>query len=191
VKRRVAILALIPFSALVIVSLLLLTRQNPAPASFTSPVRPAPQFDVPSLDGGQVKLSDFKGRPVVVNLWATWCAPCKLEHPLLVKMAQEENVEILGILYKDPKGMDAARELLVREGNPFAKIGLDPIGDLGLDIGISGVPESFLIDANGVIVKTQRNYFTPETAEAFVAAYRAELAKPPAPAPVITPPPGG
>jgi len=191
VKRRVAILALVPFSALVIVSLLLLTRQNPAPASFTSPVRPAPQFDVPGLDGGQVKLSDFKGRPVVVNLWATWCAPCKLEHPLLVKMAQEEKVEILGILYKDPKGMDAARELLVREGNPFAKIGLDPIGDLGLDIGISGVPESFLIDANGVIVKTQRNYFTPETAEAFVAAYRAELAKSPAPAPVVTSPPGG
>jgi cytochrome c biogenesis protein CcmG/thiol:disulfide interchange protein DsbE len=191
VKRRVALLALVPFSALVIVSLLLLTRQDPAPASFTSPVRPAPQFDVPSLDGGQVKLEDFKGRPVVVNLWATWCAPCKLEHPLLVKMAQDEKVEILGILYKDPKGMDAARELLVREGNPFARIGLDPIGDLGLDIGISGVPESFLIDANGVIVKTQRNYFTPETAEAFVAAYRAELAKSPTPAPVVTAPPGG
>lgn len=190
-KRRVALLALVPFSALVIVSLLLLTRQDPAPASFTSPVRPAPQFDVPSLDGGQVKLEDFKGRPVVVNLWATWCAPCKLEHPLLVKMAQDEKVEILGILYKDPKGMDAARELLVREGNPFARIGLDPIGDLGLDIGISGVPESFLIDANGVIVKTQRNYFTPETAEAFVAAYRAELAKSPTPAPVVTAPPGG
>jgi cytochrome c biogenesis protein CcmG/thiol:disulfide interchange protein DsbE len=191
VKRRVALLALVPFSALLVVSLWLLTRPNPTPASFTSPVRPAPQFDVPSLDGGQVKLEDFKGRPVVVNLWATWCAPCKLEHPLLVKMAQEEKVEILGILYKDPNGIDAARELLVREGNPFARIGLDPIGDLGLEIGISGVPESFLIDANGVIVKTQRNYFTPEAAEAFVAAYRAELAKSPAPAPEIASPPGG
>ena len=195
-KRRIALLALIPFSALVVVSLLLLTRQNPAPASFTSPVRPAPQFDVATLDGGQVKLSDFKGRPVVVNLWATWCAPCKLEHPLLVKMAQEEKVEILGILYKDADtdkhcGTCAARELLEREGNPFARIGLDPLGDLGLDIGISGVPESFLIDANGVIVKTQRNYFTPETAEAFVAAYRAELAKSPAPIPAVTVPPGG
>jgi cytochrome c biogenesis protein CcmG/thiol:disulfide interchange protein DsbE len=191
VKRRIALVALIPFSALLLVSLLLLTRPNPTPASFTSPVRPAPQFDIASLDGGQVKLSDFKGRPIVVNLWATWCAPCKLEHPLLVKMAQEEKVEILGILYKDPNGKDAARELLTREGNPFAQIGLDPLGDLGLDIGISGVPESFLIDANGVVVKTQRNYFTPETAQDFVTAYRIELEKSPGPAPVVTAPAGG
>jgi cytochrome c biogenesis protein CcmG/thiol:disulfide interchange protein DsbE len=113
---------------------------------------------------------------VLVNFWATWCGPCKLEHPLLVEM-QKQGVEIVGMLYKDPNGEAAARELLAQEGNPFAHIGLDPLGDLGIDIGISGVPESFLIDAKGQIVKTKRNYFTEADVTDFVAAYRAEQAK--------------
>ncbi len=190
-KRGVALLALIPFSLLLVVSLWLLTRPDPEPASFTSPIRPAPSFDVAGLDGGQVKLADFKGRPVLVNIWATWCAPCKLEHPVLVDMAGK-GVEIVGILYKDPTGEDAARELLKREGNPFAHVGLDPSGDLGIAIGIGGVPESFLIDAGGMIVKTHRSYFDDTSAAAFIAAYRAELAKSgQAPKPAPASPPGG
>ncbi len=128
------------------------------------------------MDGGQVRLADFKGRPILVNFWATWCAPCKLEHPLLVEMAGQ-GVEIVGMLYKDPKGIEAAHELLARDGNPCKHIGLDPLGDLGIDIGISGVPESFLIDANGQIVKTKRNYFVESDVADYVAAYRAEQAK--------------
>lgn len=175
-KRWWAILPLAIFLVLVVVGFQRLTGGDPAPASFASPVRPAPQFDVPGFEGGQVKLADFKGRPVLVNFWATWCGPCKLEHPLLVEMAKQ-NVEIIGILYKDPKGIEAAHELLKQDGNPFAHIGLDPLGDLGIDIGISGVPESFLIDANGQIVKTKRNYFTEADVTDFVAAYHAEQAK--------------
>lgn len=152
-----------------------LTSSAPAPAGFASPVRPAPQFDVQSLDGRQVKLADFKGRPVLVNFWGSYCAPCKLEHPLLMQMAQQ-GVEIVGMLYEDP-ALDAARDLLAKEGNPFATVGIDPHGDLGIAMGISGVPESFLIDANGQIVKTQRNYFTARDVPEFVAAYRAEQAK--------------
>ena len=68
-------------------------------------------------------------------------------------------------------------ELLAQDGDPFKHIGLDPLGDLGIDIGISGVPESFLIDANGQIVKTKRNYFTEADVVDFVSAYRAEIAK--------------
>ena len=94
-----------------------------------------------------------------------------------------QGVEIVGMLYKDPKGIEAARELLARDGNPFRHIGLDPLGDLGIDIGISGVPESFLIDASGQIVKTKRNYFTEADVTDFVAAYRAEVAKSPAATP--------
>lgn len=175
-KRGVAILALVPFSALLVVSLWLLTRPDPTPASFTSPIRPAPAFDVPGLDGQPVRLADFRGRPVVVNVWATWCGPCKLEHPLLVDMANK-GVEIVGILYDDPNGEDAARQLLQRDGNPFVRVALDPAGDLGLAIGISGVPESFLVDADGMIVKTKRNYFDQKSANEFTAAYEAEKAK--------------
>ena len=175
-KRWWAILPLAVFVGLVVVGFQRLTGGDPAPASFASPTRPAPQFDVAGMDGGQVKLSDFKGRPVLINFWATWCGPCKLEHPLLVEMAAQ-GVEIVGMLYKDPNGVEAAHELLARDGNPFKHIGTDPLGDLGIDIGISGVPESFLIDASGQIVKTKRNYFVEADVADFVAAYKAEAAK--------------
>ena len=126
-KRWWAILPLAVFVGLVVVAFVQLSRPAPAPASFISPQRPAPQFDVAGLDGGQVKLSDFAGRPVLVNFWATWCAPCKLEHPLLVEM-REQGVEIVGVLYKDPNGLDGARQILAQDGNPFAAVGLDPHG---------------------------------------------------------------
>jgi cytochrome c biogenesis protein CcmG/thiol:disulfide interchange protein DsbE len=74
-------------------------------------------------------------------------------------------------------GLDGARQILVQDGNPFAAVALDPTGDLGIDFGLSGVPESFLIDAQGQIIKTKRNYFIEEDARDFIAAYRAEKAK--------------
>lgn len=174
-KRWWSILPLATLGLLVVVAFTLLSAPKPAPASFISPARPAPDFDVAGMDGGQVKLSDFKGRPVLVNFWGSYCAPCKLEHPLLVEM-QKQGVEIVGMLYKDPDP-DAARAILAREGNPFAHIGVDLSGDLGLDMGLSGVPESFLIDADGQIIKTKRNYFVESDVADFVAAYRAEQAK--------------
>jgi cytochrome c biogenesis protein CcmG/thiol:disulfide interchange protein DsbE len=175
-KRWWALLPLAALGLLVVVAFTLLAAPKPAPASFISPARPAPQFDVPGLDGAPVKLSDFKGRPVLVNFWATWCGPCKLEHPLLVEMKQQ-GVEIVGMLYKDPTGHEGAKQLLFAEGNPYAVVGLDDTGYLGIDMGLSGVPESFLIDANGQIIKTKRNYFIEQDVTDFVAAYKAELAK--------------
>ncbi len=175
-KRAIAIIPLLVLAGLFVVAFGLLTGKDPAPASFTSPVRDAPRFDVPSLDGGQVALGDYAGRPVLVNFWATWCGPCKIEHPLLVRM-REAGVEIVGILYKDPSGLELARATLVKEGDPYAAVGLDPTGDLGIEMGLSGVPESFLIDAQGRIVKTKRNYFTEPDLDDFVTAYRAEVSK--------------
>jgi cytochrome c biogenesis protein CcmG/thiol:disulfide interchange protein DsbE len=175
-KRWLAFLPVAVFAGIVLVAFVQLSRPAPAPASFISPQRPAPQFAIAGLDGGEVKLSDFAGRPVLINFWATWCAPCKLEHPLLVEM-RAQGVEIVGVLYKDPNGLDGARQILVQDGNPFAAVGLDPSGDLGIDMGLSGVPESFLIDAQGQIIKTKRNYFVDQDVTDFVAAYRAEKAK--------------
>jgi cytochrome c biogenesis protein CcmG/thiol:disulfide interchange protein DsbE len=179
-KKSVAVrwLVLTPLALLMVVagvSFAQLTGPRPQPATFTSPKRPAPNFDVATLDGGRVKLSDFKGRPVLVNVWGSYCAPCKLEHPLLMKMAAQ-GVEILGVLYEDREPQEA-RNILAKQGNPFTKVGIDLDGDLGIAFGISGVPESFLIDANGEIVKTKRNYFTEDDLPEFIAAYKAEVAK--------------
>jgi cytochrome c biogenesis protein CcmG/thiol:disulfide interchange protein DsbE len=92
-----------------------------------------------------------------------------------MKMAAQ-GVEILGVLYEDREPQEA-RNILAKQGNPFTKVGIDLDGDLGIAFGISGVPESFLIDANGEIVKTKRNYFTEDDLPEFIAAYKAEVAK--------------
>jgi cytochrome c biogenesis protein CcmG/thiol:disulfide interchange protein DsbE len=176
VKRWVPIAALVPFAALVGVSIWLLTRPEPGPMTFSSPERPAPQFDLASLDSGRVTLEEFKGRPYLVNFWASWCGPCKVEHPLLMEMAGD-GVEILGILYKDPDTAPA-RAILANEGNPFSKVALDPLGDFGLEVGISGVPETFLVNADGVIVKALRGPVSNQhQAKEFADAWKAEVAK--------------
>jgi cytochrome c biogenesis protein CcmG/thiol:disulfide interchange protein DsbE len=181
VKRWIPIAALVPFAALVGVSVWLLTRPEPGPMTFSSPERPAPDFDLASLDGGRVALADLKGRPVLVNFWGSYCAPCKIEHPLLMEMARD-GVEIVGILYKDPD-IPEAKRILVNDGNPFSKIAIDPTGDFGLEVGISGVPETFLVNANGMIVKTLRGPISNDhQAKDFADAWKAEAAKPQAPA---------
>lgn len=178
-KRWAAIAALLPFSALLVVSIWLLTRPDPGPASFGSPVRPVPVTQMTTLEGAPISLPDLKGRPYLVNIWASWCTPCRAEHPYLVKMAGQ-NVEIVGVLYKDPD-QPLAQEILTKEGNPFRTIVVDRLGDFGLDVGISGVPETFLVDASGTIIKTMRGpILDDQTAQRFVDAYKAETAKAPA-----------
>ena len=107
-------------------------------------------------------VADFDGNPafttadladgdvVLVNFWASWCAPCRAEHPQLVQMA-EEGIEIFGINYKDEP--DKARRFLEELGDPYARLAADETGRTGLDWGLYGVPETFVIDGNGTVVK--------------------------------------
>lgn len=179
-KRWLALIPLALFAVLVVVAWQQLTAKDPSPASFTSPERPVPDRQVTTLDGQAFSLPSLKGRPYLVNIWASWCTPCRAEHPFLVEMSKQD-VEIIGVLYEDPD-LAAATGILEREGNPFSQIVLDPEGDLGLDVGISGVPETFLVNADGMIVKTIRGPIVdPVTAKGFVDAYRAEAARSPPP----------
>jgi cytochrome c biogenesis protein CcmG/thiol:disulfide interchange protein DsbE len=179
VKRWLAIIPLALFAVLVVVAWQQLTGKDPSPASFTSPERPVPATQVTTIDGAPFSLPSLKGKPYLVNIWASWCTPCRAEHPFLVEMSKQD-VDIVGVLYEDPD-IPAATGILEREGNPFSKIVLDPKGDLGLDVGISGVPETFLVNADGMIVKTMRGPIVDSnTAMSFVDAYHAELAKAPA-----------
>ena len=113
--------------------------------------KPAPAFSLNGLREGMLSRETLAGQPAVINFFASWCAPCRIEHPLLMRLAQEKRVRLYGIAYKD-KPEDAAR-LLARSGDPYAVVGLDRDGMTGLDFGVYGVPETYVLDSAGVIRK--------------------------------------
>ncbi|GGC07089.1 thiol:disulfide interchange protein [Marinobacterium zhoushanense] len=112
--------------------------------------QPFPQFQLASLTEPERMMTeaDLKGRPALVNVWATWCPTCKEEHTFLNQLAQQ-GVTIYGINYKDEPLK--AREWLKRYLDPYAEVVLDQEGSLGIDLGVYGAPETYVIDAQGVI----------------------------------------
>lgn len=121
--------------------------------------KPAPEFKLDALEGlvadgqpvpGFETASLNKGRVSVVNVWASWCVPCRVEHPFLMKLAKDKSVQIFGINYKD--GAAAARRFLGHLGNPFVAVGVDGSGRTALDWGVYGVPETFVVNGKGEIV---------------------------------------
>ncbi|KEA64267.1 Cytochrome c-type biogenesis protein CcmG/DsbE, thiol:disulfide oxidoreductase [Marinobacterium lacunae] len=112
--------------------------------------QPFPAFELASLTepSRMMTQDDLKGRPALVNIWATWCPTCKEEHAFLNQLAQQ-GVTIYGINYKDEPLK--AREWLKRYLDPYAEVVLDKDGSLGIDLGVYGAPETYVIDAKGVI----------------------------------------
>lgn len=113
--------------------------------------KPAPAFSLASLHAPDTTLTldSLRGRPVVLNVWASWCSACRIEHPLLVELGRDPTVEIIGLNYKDAR--DDALHWLAEHGDPYRQSLHDPEGSLGLDLGVYGVPETFVIDASGMI----------------------------------------
>jgi cytochrome c biogenesis protein CcmG/thiol:disulfide interchange protein DsbE len=123
--------------------------------------KPAPAFDLASLNGGtNVSAAGLKGQVVVVNFFASWCVPCRVEHPILMRLASKEHLPIYGIAYKDREA--ASQVLLSQLGDPYRRIGVDSDGRVGLDFGVYGVPETYVIDKSGHI---RRRFVGPLTAE--------------------------
>jgi cytochrome c biogenesis protein CcmG/thiol:disulfide interchange protein DsbE len=120
--------------------------------------RPAPQTTLPALEGltengapvPGLDPAAFKGNVSIVNVWASWCVPCHDEAPLLVDLAKDKRIRVIGINYKD--AADNARRFLGRYGNPFAAVGADVNGRASIEWGVYGVPETFIIGRNGEIV---------------------------------------
>jgi cytochrome c biogenesis protein CcmG/thiol:disulfide interchange protein DsbE len=114
--------------------------------------KPLPDFAIPTLRAPQQMLShtDFSGKISLLNAWATWCVECRREHPVLVAIAGEGNVPIYGLNYKDQR--PDALQWLQRLGDPYVASGFDGDGRVGLDLGVYGLPETFLVDEQGMIV---------------------------------------
>jgi cytochrome c biogenesis protein CcmG/thiol:disulfide interchange protein DsbE len=110
-----------------------------------------PDFELTTLDPASGGLSprDFAGKVTVLNFFASWCVPCKAEHPLLFRLAKDYNVPVYGIAFQDQTA-DTAR-YIQEMGSPYSKIGLDQNGRTAINFGITGVPETFILDKNGII----------------------------------------
>lgn len=130
----------------------LLSGRDPASIGSAVVNRPAPPLAAPALREGEPALTDAllrSGKPVLINFFASWCAPCLLEHPLLLRLKEREGATIIGIAWKNKP--DEARAWLKKLGDPFRYAGVDPEGKLSLDWGLSGVPETYLVDGDGVV----------------------------------------
>jgi cytochrome c biogenesis protein CcmG/thiol:disulfide interchange protein DsbE len=158
--RRVRLLYLLPvlvFGGLALLFLMRLFSGDPSKVPSVLIGRPVPAFALEPLPGlvqaGQsvpgLSAADLKGRVTVVNVWASWCGPCRQEHPMLIALGNNPAVRVVGINYKD--NPENARRFLGALGNPFAAVGIDPSGRAAIDWGVYGVPETFIVGPDGTI----------------------------------------
>jgi cytochrome c biogenesis protein CcmG, thiol:disulfide interchange protein DsbE len=126
----------------------------------------APRLDMPPLEGSErpaLTDSNTKGKLTLVNVWASWCIPCREEAPAIMAIASDKRLNVVGINYKDKPGN--ALRFLGELGNPFAAIGVDPNGKAAIDWGVYGIPESYLVDASGKIVYKKVGPFDAKSVE--------------------------
>ena len=144
---------LIPLLLFVILVSFLAVGLNRDPHEVPSPLigKQAPAFELPQLADPQKNFSpeSMKGKPWILNVWASWCVACREEHPVLVELGKLQVAPIIGLDYKDKR--DDAMAMLARQGNPYVLSAFDANGRVGIDYGVYGVPETYVIDKAGVI----------------------------------------
>lgn len=125
---------------------------NPRHLPSTMIDKPAPEFTLALLNAPEQQFSpsDMHGQRWLLNVWASWCVSCRYEHPLFNELAQRTNIVIIGLNYKDEA--NAAKEWLQQRGDPYTKTVKDLSGDAGIDWGVYGVPETFVIDERGYVI---------------------------------------
>ena len=155
---------LLPLVVFVVMLAFLVVGLSLKPHEIPSPLidKPAPAFSLPTLDAPQQNLSaqDLRGKVWILNVWASWCVACRIEHPLLVEFSKTGVVPIYGLNYKDKR--EDAIAWLNKFGNPYTRSLSDTEGLVGIDFGVYGVPETFVIDKNGIIRLKQIGPVTPE-----------------------------
>lgn len=163
-RRWLAILPLLVFMALagVFLAQLLSGRDNTTvPSALIG--QPAPDTPLPPLDGIDrpgFEPAALAGKVTLVNVWASWCVPCRQEHPVLMELARDGRVDIVGLNYKD--NPDKARRFLGELGNPYTALGVDQSGRAAIEWGVYGIPETFLVGRDGTIAWKHVGPFDPQ-----------------------------
>jgi cytochrome c biogenesis protein CcmG/thiol:disulfide interchange protein DsbE len=171
-RRWIMLLPLLVFMLLAALFFFRLGTGDPGRLPSALIGRPAPDTKLPPVaglarDGAPlpgVDTADFRGHVTVLNVWASWCVPCHDEAPLLVRLAEDKRIRLVGFNYKDQP--DNARRFLGRYGNPFAAAGADPTGRAAIDWGVYGVPETFVVGRDARIAYKLVGPITPENLDA-------------------------
>lgn len=145
---------LLPFALFVGLAALLASGIGKDTRLVPSPLidRPAPLFELPDLldPSAQVGNAELRGHPYLLNVWASWCFACREEHPVLMRLAATSKVPIIGYNWKDEPA--AALAVLRQSGDPYSRIAADQEGRIAIEFGVYGAPETFVVDANGIII---------------------------------------
>jgi len=170
---------ILPFVIFVILAVFLFVGLNLDPREVPSPLvgKPAPAFVLPQLNaaGKQFSPNDMRGKVWLLNVWASWCVSCEAEHPVLMELARLNIVPIYGLDYKDKR--ELAMAVLQRRGDPYVLTATDTDGRVGIDYGVYGVPETYVIDKQGVIQYKQIGPVTPQNLREKILPLVAELEK--------------
>jgi cytochrome c biogenesis protein CcmG, thiol:disulfide interchange protein DsbE len=170
-RRLIVLLPLLVFLGLAVLFLFRLGAGDISHIPSALIGRPVPATDFPAVPGlardgiatPGIARSDFMGAVTLVNVWASWCIPCREEAPVLMQLAQDKRIRIVGINYKDKP--DNARRFIGVYGNPFTAAGADESGRASMDWGVYGVPETFLVGRDGRIAFKLIGQITPENFE--------------------------
>ena len=190
---------LIPLAGFFVLVIFLAIGLTRDPRDLPSPLKdkPAPSFTLPQLADPDKTFSpaDMKGKVWLLNVWSSWCVSCRAEHPVLVDFARQSKLPIVGLSYKEVRGdseIDAGKlspdaELkltrqrsnvwLARRGDPYSLVALDLDGRVGIDYGVYGVPETYVIDKGGMIRMKHTGPITPESLKTQILPLVAELSK--------------
>ena len=170
---------LVPLALFVVLVGFLAVGLGLNPREVPSPLvnKAAPQFKLQQLAAADQAFSpaDMKGQVWMLNVWASWCVACRVEHPLLVELSRAKVLPVVGLDYKDQR--PDALGFLQKNGDPYNLSAMDLDGRVGIDYGVYGVPETFIIDKNGVIRHKQIGPITPEALEKTILPLIAELKK--------------
>jgi cytochrome c biogenesis protein CcmG/thiol:disulfide interchange protein DsbE len=170
VKRWLAFSPLLILAALALMFLVFSLKRNPEVTPEAMVGKPVPAMTLASLDDGTpTPLASTLQGPTLVNLFASWCGPCEIEHPVLSAL-EAEGVRIVGVAYKDEPAKTKA--FLARLGDPFAVRLIDQDGRAGVDFGATGVPETYLVGADGRILGKHAGPLTPAIAEELLSKAR-------------------